>query len=216
MILIIVEPEFVEDLELNNIVTPIKIENLVSLLPETNYNESEIKYLEQGFKQGFDIGYKGPDTRQSNSKNIPLRVGYETELWNKLIKEVRLSRVAGPFDHIPYENYIQSPIGLVPKAGNKNKTWLIFHLSYDFGQQEDQWSLNFHMPNKICTVKYRDLDHVVKTCVDMQLEAKQKLANKKQGTIAFQEEVIDDSIHLEKTDVESAFHLIPLSIMSCQ
>ena len=48
------------------------------------------------------------------------------------MKEVKAERVAGPFESIPYENYIQSPIGLVPKSGNKTR--MIFHLSYKFGE----------------------------------------------------------------------------------
>ena len=42
-------------------------------------------------------------------------------------EEVKVGRVAGPFAEIPFENYIQSPIGLVPKSGG-DQTRLIFHL----------------------------------------------------------------------------------------
>ena len=66
-------------------------------------------------------------TRQS--PNLKLRVGSETILWNKLMKEVAAGRVAGPFKEIPFDEYIQSPIGLVPKGGGTDCR-LIFHLSY--------------------------------------------------------------------------------------
>ena len=48
------------------------------------------------------------------------------------MKEVQLKRFAGPYTkpHLPLENVVQSPLGLVPKAGNKTR--LIFHLSYNF------------------------------------------------------------------------------------
>ena len=75
--------------------------------------------MEKGFTEGFDIGYQGPQKRQSKSDSIPFTVGNRTELWNKLMKEVKLKRVAGPFKQIPFEDFMQSPIGLVPKAGNK-------------------------------------------------------------------------------------------------
>ena len=102
-------------------------------MSQTGYDTKEIDYLHKGFTRGFDIGYHGPLICKSTAKNIPLKVGNEIILWNKLIKEVKLGRVAGPFDEIPYENYIQSPIGLVPKDGlDSGKTQLIFHLSYDF------------------------------------------------------------------------------------
>ena len=89
---------------------------------QTNYPQKEIDYLCDGCRRGFDIQYKGPQQRKSNAKNIPLRYGSETKLWNNIIKEVRMKRVAGPYDEIPFDNYIQSPIGLVPKDGNSGKT----------------------------------------------------------------------------------------------
>ena len=57
------------------------------------------------------------------------------------MKEVRLKRVAGPFKEIPFESFIQSAIGLVPKAGS-DKTRLIFHLSYKFNSDGLE-SVNF-------------------------------------------------------------------------
>ena len=110
---------------------------------------------------GFDIGYAGLQERKSTSDNIPLTVGSKTELWNKVMKEVRLGRVAGPFSTIPFDNYIQSPIGLVPKAGS-DQTRLIFHLSYDF-KKERLHSVNFSTPQELCSVCYRDLDFAVQT-----------------------------------------------------
>ena len=68
-------------------------------------------------------------------------------------------------EDIPYQNFIQSPIGLVPKAGNKTR--LIFHLSFDFGEDEASKSMNHHTPKQICLVKYNDLDYAVQICMDM-------------------------------------------------
>ena len=82
------------------------------------------------------------------------------------MKEVKLKRVAGPFHNAPpFDNFIQSPIGLVPKAGG-DQTRLIFHLSYDF-KQEDLKSINFYSPREICSVKYKDLDHAVQTYLEL-------------------------------------------------
>ena len=75
------------------------------------------------------------------------------------MKEVQAQRVAGPFNEIPYKNYIQSPIGLVPKAGGKTR--LIFCLSYTFDKGDDLGSLNQHTPKHQCSVQYQDLDHAV-------------------------------------------------------
>ena len=62
------------------------------------------------------------------------------------------------------QRFIQSPLGLVPKDNGK-QTRLIFHLSYDFGIEDDKKSVNFHTPDEICTVQYRDLDHAIRTCL---------------------------------------------------
>ena len=154
------QPDYFHNYDLDSIQTPVRVEVLTRLLREANYDENKIRYLEEGFTNGFDIGYEGPQTQQSEAENIPLKegVGNETELWKKLMKEVKLGRVSGPYDKIPFENYIQSPIGLVPKAGNSGKTILIFHLSYDFKRKKPERSLNHHTPKHKCTVKYRELD----------------------------------------------------------
>ena len=73
------------------------------------------------------------------------------------MKEVKLKCFAGPFENILYQHYVQSLIGLVPKAGGKTR--LIFHLSYDF--QNGNQSINYWTPESKCTVKYHDLDHAV-------------------------------------------------------
>ena len=143
------EPEFGTNYDLNSIVTPIDVQKLESLLVQSNYDPSETQFVVQGFRDGFDLEYSGPTNRTSRSRNIPFTIGTKTHLWNKLIKEVKLKRVAGPFDEIPFQNYIQSPIGLVPKTGGKMR--LIFHLSYQFGPNEQ--SVNHHTPKeKFCKV----------------------------------------------------------------
>ena len=77
------------------------------MLWEVNYDPDEVKFLEEGFKLGFDIGYQGPEIRQSCSDNIPLKIGSKTLLWNKLMKEVKVKRVAEPFKRgPPFKNYI--------------------------------------------------------------------------------------------------------------
>ena len=80
------------------------------------------------------------------------------------MKEVKLGRYAGPFkDKPPFENFIQSPIGLVPKAGGKTR--LIFHLSYQFRNGNE--SVNYWIPKDLCSVKYKDLDHVIVNCLKL-------------------------------------------------
>ena len=128
-------PSF-KNFDLESLVTPLNVNKFVELLWKSSYNEEESRFLIQGFTEGFDIGYQGPQERQSESDNIPLTIGTHLDLWSKVMKEVEAKRVAGPYDKIPFENEIQSPVGLVPKAGSKTR--LIFHLSYHFSEEENQ------------------------------------------------------------------------------
>ena len=113
-------------------------------------------------------------------------------MWEKLMKEVKLGRVAGPFREIPYYNYMQSPIGLVPKAGNKTR--LIFHLSYEF--KSGLGSLNVNTPKEMCTVKYKDLDEAVRGCLYL-------LRTSKNGA---------KILYYSKSDLVSAFRILPLRV----
>ena len=153
---------YYENFDLHNVVTPINANRLRNLLVESGYDEAKTRFLFNGFTQGFDLGYEGPVYRQDTSNNIPLfdGIGNAVELWNKVMKEVEMKRYAGPYSSIPFKNYIQSPIGLVPKAGGQTR--LIFHLSYNFAENK---SYNSHTPPERCKVKYNDLDHAVRNCL---------------------------------------------------
>ena len=151
--------------------------------------KKETIFLSTGFRYGFDIGYKGPTDRTDTAKNLPFTVGTKADLWGKMIKEVELHRFVGPFEEIPYKrNFIQSPVGLVPKAGNKLR--LIFHLSYQFKNGNE--SVNYWTPSELCTVKYKDLDHAVRMCLDLLQESGSNL------------------LVFGKSDLVSAFRNLPI------
>ena len=147
--------------DLTTLVTPVKADRLEFWLKKSNYNKTETMFLVDGFRNRFDMCYQGPTQRQSRARNIPFTVGNKHMLWEKVLGEVKEGRYAGPFESPPFENYIQSPIGLVPKKGNKTR--LIFHLSYDFGPGEP--SVNACTPKELCSVSYCDLDTAVKQCL---------------------------------------------------
>ena len=87
---------------------------------------------------------------------------------------------------------MQSPIGSVPKAGNKTR--LIFHLSFDFRQGEADLSINHHTPKEWCTVKYNDLDSAVRGC------------------LALLRQTSTDQLSYCKTDCSNAFRLLPVLV----
>ena len=141
-----------------------KYKELEELLKEVGYDTDKTKYLVDGFRDGFSLGYDLVDTFKGKiqAPNLKLRVGDETELWNKVMKEVQNLRYAGPFKEVPYDNYIQSPIGLVPKDNGKS-TRLIFHLSYP--RKPNSTSINANTPKDIFKVVYPDFSNAIIRCL---------------------------------------------------
>ena len=181
--------------------TPINVDQFKQFLDETEFDKKKAMELILGFQRGFDIGYRGPQNRKDLSSNIPLRVGTPVKLWNKVMQEVKENRYGGPFSlkDLPFDNYMQSPIGLVPKTGHKVR--LIFHLSYDFGHDFGKRSLNYHTPKEWCTVKYRDMDHVVANC----LKLLQLVPQNKKG-----------ELYYAKSDCSHAFRILPILVSQRQ
>ena len=160
------------------------INRLEQLLVESKYDRNETNYLINSFRNGFDLGYRGEENVTKTAPNLILRVGNHTILWNKVMKEVKFGRFAGPFDKIPFKNYIQSPIGLVPKDGGK-ETRLIFHLSYP----RDGDSVNSQMLRQFCSVKYPSFDDAIRCCL-------KEMQN---------DESLMNELKLGKSDMRSAF-----------
>ena len=79
---------------MGEIITPIDADKLHQLLKFTKYDKEKTEFLIKGFKDGFDMGYRGPLIRRDYSNNIPFTpgVGDETEMWKKVMKEVELKR----------------------------------------------------------------------------------------------------------------------------
>lgn len=108
--------------------TPVKVDVFEKLLQQSNYSSKKTKFLTQGFREGFRLNYEGPRKGRVFSRNLRLRVGTKTHLWNKLMKEVKLRRVAGPWklEDFPLKDFFQSPIGLCYhlKSFNEDQLYL--------------------------------------------------------------------------------------------
>ena len=136
------------------------------MLRESEFKKDDRDFLVQGFRNGFSIGYNGREDVQYKSPNLKLEAGDYIDLWNKVMKEVKLKRYAGPFSKIPFKNFIQSPIGLVPKDGGAD-TRLIFHLSYPRRpKSQEQISLNANTPKHLTKVKYPDFLCAIKRFIE--------------------------------------------------
>ena len=150
---------YFEDFDYTEIFTRIKVDVLEGFFKKSNFCQEERKFIVDGIRYGFPLGYQGSTNRKDLSNNLKLRCGDKYELWRKMMKEVNLHRFAGPFETIPFKNFVQSPVGLMSKANNL--THLIFHLSYDFKEFK---SINYYTPKELCSVKYNDLDQAILLC----------------------------------------------------
>lgn len=130
--------------------------------------------------EGFRLNYTGP-RMTTDCRNLVSVFGNEVEVAKKLLKEINLGRIAGPFNNIPLFNLRLSPIGLCPK---KDGSWrLIQHLSYPHGL-----SVNDYIDKGLCSVTYTPFDHAL----DMVGS---------QGKFAL----------IGKKDISSAFRLLPVN-----
>ena len=141
--------------------TPVNVNAYERLLIETEYDRDETQFLVNSFRFGFPIGYEGRRTNiRRRAPNLKIRVGSETILWNKVMKEVQARRYAGPYAEPSFKNFVQSPIGLVPKYNNKDVR-LIFHLSYP----RNGASINSETPDDLCSVDYCDFNEAIQMCL---------------------------------------------------
>ena len=177
-----------QNFDVTSIVTPVDVDKYEQLLKETKYDAKLTEYLVKGFGEGFSLNFSGKCDRKCTAPNLPLHVGSKVEIWNKVMAEVKAKRYMGPFtvDQLPFKQFIQSPMGLVPKDKG-TKTRLIFHLS--FPKNGD--SVNSGIPHSLCTVKYPQFDEAIKLCIH---------AGK--------------SCHIAKSDMSMAFQNVPLSRQS--
>lgn len=157
--------------------SPINTEELdISL---QNYPHKDVaNLLSDGFHYGFKLQYEGPRL-PSESKNLKSVLQNPLAAIEKVENEIKLGRIAGPFDYRPISNLKCSPIGLVPK---KTSGWrLITHLSYPPSE-----SVNDFINPEYCSVKYSSFDNAVSIV-------------KKLGKNAL----------IAKMDIKSAFRLLP-------
>ena len=119
---------------MNNLVTPVDVEELEKLLQDSNYDPEKSQRLVEGFRSGFTLGYEGRQDVKITSPNLKFSIGDEIELWNKVMTEVKELRYAGLFEKILFEEgYIQSPIRLVPKDNGTSTRLIPFVISQSGG-----------------------------------------------------------------------------------
>lgn len=158
--------------------TPIKINNLkvsLSQYPRISVADELLK----GFSHGFRLHYLGPrhPTECSNLVSVSKNPDATRA---KILNEVSLGRVLGPFSNKPISTLRISPIGIVPKSDGKWR--LITHLSFPFNH-----SVNDFIEYEYSTVQYSKFDNII-----------EMIASLGKGAL------------LGKIDIKSAFRLLPI------
>jgi len=133
--------------------TPINVARLI--LEAAQYDSDDKNTLIEGFKHGFKLQYTGPrvfrDCSNSPSFTKLYDVGRE-----KIMKEIRLGRIAGPYSQPPMNNLICSPLALIPKKAPHDYR-LIHNLSFPLNN-----SINDYISDSDASVQYSTFDHAVR------------------------------------------------------
>lgn len=159
--------------------TPIRISVLKEWLEISSYPDANI--LLSGFQDGFRLCYNGP--RHSRiARNLKSITKYPGVALQKIDKELKLGRIAGPFVKEPFDNFQSSPIGLVPKKA-EGEFRLIHHLSYP-----ENMSINDFIDPVLCSVRYTEFDEAINMIQDL-----------------------GRNCYLFKMDIKSAFRLLPVN-----
>ena len=163
------------------VVTPVNVVTLYQAL--ANHPEREIVNKRcSELREGARIGYSGPRCPRF-SPNLPTAYFNPEVVTGNLTDEVSKGRTMGPFLTPPFENFQVSPIGLVPKK-HSDKFQTIFHLSFP---KSETSSINYFIEKDDFSLQYITIDNAI--------AAIQKFG---------------PGCYMGKTDIESAFRLIPV------
>ena len=137
--------------------------------------------LEQGFSFGFDIGFRGIPSSNVEVENSLSTNEHPGVVDEALNKEVSKGRIIGPLDSIPYDTFQLNPLGIVPKKSGDFR--LITNLSCPAGN-----SVNDCIDDIFAEVHYSSVKDALNILSKVGKDA-----------------------YLSKTDIKSAFRLIPVS-----
>lgn len=165
----------------NQLPTPVNPDRLQWYLD--GYNEHLKNFIVNGFRQGFSIHSNLTKYTTHPPQNARIANQNPEAVDEKLTKEIQLGHIAGPFTNVPFTNFHMSPLSLRPKDGNKG--WRLLHdLSFPYNEH----SVNSTIPDSCKKVKYSSVADAIQTIQRM-----------------------GKNTHLAKTDIQSAFSLVPLA-----
>jgi hypothetical protein len=163
--------------DLGSIVTPINVDVFGSWLD--GYPEQH--YIINGFTQGFRVMFSSAPFSAVHG-NHPSARDLPDTLAALVEKERLADRIAGPFDSPPLDQFVVSPLGLVPKEEPNT-----FRLIHDLSFPRDGLSVNQGIDPIDAAVSYETFDVVILLVQTMG-----------QGAL------------IAKSDIEHAFRIIPI------
>ena len=146
----------------------------------TGYHNDIVKFLISGFSQGFRLQLQG-ERHSLAATNLISALQNPQAVDMKLGQELAANRLAGPFTSPPFQPFCVSPLGLIPKKVPGDFR-LIHHLSYPKGS-----SVNDGIAAENTSVQYDKVADAIRLI-------------KRAGPGCF----------LAKTDIKSAFRIIPI------
>ena len=123
--------------------TPIKINKLKLILQ--GYDVEKLNFFISGFRHGFYLGYQGPRESCFVKNSDSTKDNWDV-VNAKLKKEIKMGRIAGPFNMPPFEKFRVSPLAVIPKS-TQGEYRLIHNLSALLGN-----SVNFFIPPELTSV----------------------------------------------------------------
>ena len=150
------------------------------MLLRSHPQPAKVSYLLSGLQHGFSLEYEGERSFRAPD-NLPSAQIKPQLIKDRLNKEIKLGRMWGPFDNLPFQHLMCSPVGLVPKK-DTDEMRMIMHLSYPYGE-----SINDFIDEDKTTTSYQQFDDAIRLV-------------QRHGQGCF----------MAKGDVKSAFKLAPM------
>ena len=132
--------------------TPVNAKVLHTYL--AGYNPTLKRFLIDGFVHGFRIGSEDPVYTVNIPGNHGSALSHPAILAAKIQKEISLGRFIGPFTSPPFDKFVCSPLGLIPKK-QPGRFRLIHDLSFPRGA-----SVNSSISPENTSVQYENIENV--------------------------------------------------------
>ena len=161
--------------------TPVKVNRLEFLLEGYDFQQRSV--LIEGFKYGFYLFSVGQSRSIYESHNLFSAKQQLQVVDEKLAKELEAHRFAGPFDTPPFPVFRVSPLGIVPKKTPRDFR-MIHHLSYPKGKS----AVNDGISPEHSSNQYANIDQAIKIIKQLGVGS-----------------------YLAKTDIKSAFRILPIN-----